>query len=74
MVESQLCECGCGEYTKPGRRFIRGHSRCKTPWKPKPEPTLCECGCGEYAEPGNRFIKGHNQRTEKYWKYQEDPK
>lgn len=60
-----LCECGCGQETtvyrgKP-RRFIRGHSRCKSPWKPVSAPQLCECGCGEYTLPGNRFINGHNR-------------
>lgn len=24
--ESKLCECGCGEYTKKGNRFIIGHN------------------------------------------------
>lgn len=25
QLHSQLCECGCGQLTKPGNRFIRGH-------------------------------------------------
>lgn len=55
IPEPQLCECGCGEYAKPGKRFISGHNGRKR----VPEPTLCECGCGEYANPGKRFIWGH---------------
>ncbi len=27
IPETKLCECGCGEYTKPGNRFIYGHQR-----------------------------------------------
>jgi hypothetical protein len=24
-VSTQLCVCGCGEFTAPGKQFIRGH-------------------------------------------------
>jgi hypothetical protein len=72
--EKQLCECGCGNYAKPGNRFIDGHNRCKTPWKPKPELQLCECGCGEYVNPGKRFIAGHQGRGEIYWKSKQESK
>ena len=79
--ESNLCECGCGDYAEPGKKYIHGHNRRK----PKTEPTLCECGCGDYAKPGNRYINGHNRKgikhsdttrekmSEERRKYYEDP-
>lgn len=52
-----LCECGCGEEVKPGKRFVLNHDKRK----PTPRRRLCECGCGGYASPGKRFITGHNR-------------
>lgn len=58
-LKSQLCECGCDEYVKPGNRFITGHNNRKYPI---PKSQLCKCGCGDYTEPGNDFIFGHQNR------------
>ena len=63
MEKEKLCECGCGEYAKPGNRYINGHqNRGKEYWKSQGEPKLCECGCGNYTKPGNKYINGHNRR------------
>jgi len=65
-LEPKLCECGCGEYAKPGDRFIWGHNGCKMPWKPKSPSRLCKCGCGQLTNSGCEFILGHNGRVKKY--------
>ena len=64
----RICKCGCGEFVKPGNRFINGHNargpnhpmfgkRPKRPRRMKP----CECGCGGGAELGRMFMHGHNR-------------
>lgn len=58
---AQLCECGCGQLTKPGNIFVNGHNNTGNT-KPKPDPQLCKCGCGELSESGNDYIHGHNRR------------
>lgn len=40
--ESQLCDCHCGGYAKPGKEFIWGH-------KPKPIPNHHECACIDHC-------------------------
>lgn len=60
--EKHLCEDGCGEYTKPGRRFIHGHSlkaggfaiKGHTPWnKGTPQTEEAKRKMSE-AKKGNR--------------------
>lgn len=62
MTDLSFCQCGCGGLVNPGYNYIKGHNRCKTPWRPKTEAQLCSCGCGELAKPGNKFIDGHQNR------------
>jgi hypothetical protein len=64
--KTQLCACGCGEGTKPGRKFIFMHN-----WRRDKEElkilNKCACGCGEIVsysrKKRNRFISGHNSRV-----------
>jgi rubredoxin len=32
-IEPRLCECGCGAYAKPGKRFIRFHATSTPEWR-----------------------------------------
>jgi len=50
LPTSKLCECGCGNYTTPGSRFISGHnSRCRLE---------------EVAEKISKTLKGHSVSEE----------
>jgi len=52
--EIKLCQCAweCGEYAKPGKKFIVGHVGRRI----KKESKLCECKCTQYANAGKRFV------------------
>jgi len=57
---SQVCACGCGLMTTPGRTFISGHNRRK--YKPPVLRHLCGCGCSQYANPERTYVMGHNKK------------
>jgi hypothetical protein len=67
ILVSQACECGCGEATTPGRRFVLGHAARKHQSRDN-SIIECACGCGETLyryDSGwreRRFISGHNAR------------
>lgn len=48
-LEPMLCECGCGEYTKPGNLFIHGHNQRR---KNRADPPTCRV-CGEALSDDN---------------------
>ena len=54
--QPQLCECGCGDYTEPGNRFIHGHNRknCKASEETKKKQSIALTG----RKPSYGF-KGH---------------
>lgn len=71
-LDSKLCECGCGQEVRQGRRFIKDHHfrTCtgKNNYKWKEECHIiseCKCGCGRLTSQGRQFISGHNRRKPK---------
>ncbi len=52
---SIICECGCGNLTKPGNKFIFNHQNIG---KRKYGSQLCKCGCGEEVAYGRKYING----------------
>ncbi len=65
----QLCACGCGDYAKPGNKFIFGHYAkiVKGTGKPPTPPQLCACSCGAMTKPGNKYIRGHQLVGKSNW-------
>ncbi len=63
--EIKYCECGCGEYVNPNRKYIYGHAPRKPGWQNRQDLTIykCACGCGKETSPGSKYIHGHNART-----------
>ena len=65
-LPSALCECDCGDFAKPGNRFINGHSVSKGRKKRKSRSRrlglvsesnrICDYGCGKQA--GYQFSNG----------------
>ena len=58
----KLCECGCGNFANPGKRYIKDHWVQKNKvQKNKSESSvqLCECGCGETPKSGKIYCYGH---------------
>jgi len=73
------CGCGCGLHVKwsvqknSWNRFVlyHGNSKLKTE-RSLMGPKLCKCGCGEEVFGDSNYIKGHGNRTDRYWRIQED--
>lgn len=66
-----LCGCGCGQYARPGRPYLKGHKLNPVPSQvlerqeeePMSSPPMssppffqtCPCGCGEPLPPGRQY-------------------
>ena len=61
--KGSFCICGCGDYAKPGRKYILGHAR-----KCRIHPIVilnhhpCRCGCGMLIASNKRYTSGHNKK------------
>lgn len=60
----KLCECGCGEIVKPGRRFIRGHSLRVYNKDPKFRAYLSRLQKERFKDPKNHPCYGRHLKEE----------
>lgn len=54
-----LCECGCGNYTKPGNKFIHGHNIRLDSFQDKRKQKAFESNIGNKWNVGKKFSEEH---------------
>jgi G:T-mismatch repair DNA endonuclease (very short patch repair protein) len=61
MKIRRRCKCGCGGITNYGKKYIKGHNCCKSPFTTKIR-RKCKCGCELITNPGKTYIYGHHRK------------